>query len=275
MHSRGNAILDVAPVRPLRIGRALVDAGARGVASAARYVADLLVPPVCVACRTPVSDYDALCPDCWITIDFIRPPLCDRLGLPMPYDTGGPVISAAALATPPAYDRARAVARHGGTMRELIHALKYADQLHGARLFGRWLREAAADLLPGADLLVPIPLARSRLWHRRYNQAAVLAQAMSRCSGVPDAPLALTRKRRTTSQVGLTPDQRRRNGQGAFEVPAGWRRRIDGRAIILVDDVITTGATAEAATRALRQAGARRIDIVALALVTDALPAAD
>ncbi len=179
------------------------------------------------------------------------------------------MLSAAAVADPPIFDRARAVATHDGAMRRLIHALKYADRQEGRRLFGRWLAGAGRDLLADADILVPVPLARWRLWRRRFNQSALLADALARETGLPMEPLALLRVRATRSQVGLTRAQRRKNVAGAFRVAPRRRHRIDGQAVLLVDDVITTGATAEACARALRRAGARRVDVLALALVTD------
>ena len=109
---------------------------------AAAAIADVLVPPLCLSCHERLSTHDALCPACWSGIDFIRAPLCDRLGLPMPYDTGGRMVSAAAAADPPAYDRARAVARFEGVMRTLVHDLKFHDRHDARRLFGRWLAGA-------------------------------------------------------------------------------------------------------------------------------------
>ena len=230
-------------------------------------LADLLVPPLCLVCRARIEAADALCAACWRRIDFITPPVCDRLGIPLPYDTGGPTLSAAALARPPVYDRARAVARFDDLMRPLVHRLKYGDRHDGVAMLGRWLHGAAAPLLPGTDLIVPVPLARWRLWQRRFNQAAVLAQALGRECGIPVDPMALARVRATASQVGMTADQRRRNVQGVFRVPVAKRPAIEGRNILLLDDVVTTGATVEACTRALRRAGAARVDVVALALV--------
>lgn len=199
---------------------------------------------------------------------FIRPPLCDVLGIPLPFDTGGRMVSAAAVAFPPAYNRARAVAHHSGAMRTLVHQLKYADRHDGRRLMGRWLADAGGELLPGVDVIVPVPLSRLRLVLRHYNQAAVLAGELSRQTGVPADPLLLRRIRMTRSQVGMTRDQRRRNVAGAFHVPDRRRSGLAGRNVLLLDDVITTGATADACARALKRAGAARVDVLALALVT-------
>ncbi len=235
--------------------------------------ADLLVPPVCASCRTLVADHDTLCPDCWRSIDFIRPPLCDVLGIPLPYSSGGRMVSAAALAHPPSYRRARAVAHYNDRLRDLVHGLKYADQQHGGRLFGRWLAVAGQDLIADADVIVPVPLARFRLWRRRFNQAAVLSQRLSMVTGITYAPMALKRTKATTSQVGLTSEQRRRNVQGAFQVPDRARSHIEGRQVLLVDDVVTTGSTVDSASRALLEAGAAAVDILTLALVTGEIPA--
>lgn len=238
---------------------------------AAGAIADLVMPPLCLSCHAPLTSHDALCPGCWSKIDFIRAPLCDRLGLPMPFDTGGTMVSAAAIADQPEYDRARAVARFDGVMRSLVHDLKFRDRHDARRLFGRWLVQAGAELLAGADVIVPVPLTRWRLLSRRFNQAAILAQEVSRLTGVGAEPLALLRTRRTLPQVGLTRLQRRKNVAGAFAVASDCKVRIAGARVLLIDDVITTGATARACARTLKRAGAASVDVLALAMVTEAV----
>ena len=237
--------------------------------SAAAAVADLVVPPLCLACHRPVSSHDALCAACWSGIDFIRAPLCDRLGIPLPFDIGGTMISAAAAADPPDYERARAVARFDGVMRELVHDFKFRDRHNARRLFGRWLAEAGAELLADADLVMPVPLTRVRLATRRFNQAALLTQEVARLTSRRYEPLALQRIKRTPSQVGLTRDQRRENVAGAFAVDGAAKPTLAGAKVVLIDDVITTGATARACARVLKRAGAARVDVLALAMVTD------
>jgi ComF family protein len=241
----------------------------RPLLTASRRAADLVIPPVCLACHGRIDSHNALCPKCWNGITFIRPPLCDRLGLPMPFDTGGVMISGAAAASPPVYNRARSVASYSGVMRELIHDFKFSDRHDARRLFARWLTEAGRDLLSDAHVVVPVPMARSRLLKRRYNQAALLAQDVARTSRIAFDPLALIKTRATQDQVGLTRRERQLNVSGAFAVPPQAVPRIAGRNVVLIDDVITTGATAEAAAKALKSAGAARIDVLALALVTD------
>lgn len=237
--------------------------------------ADIVVPPCCLVCRARIGAHHLLCPACWTDVDFIRPPLCDVLGSPLPFDTGERTVSAGAIAHPPAYDRARAVAHFGGAMRTLVHQLKYADRHDARTLFGRWMAEAGRELIAGTDVIVPVPLSRLRLLLRHFNQAAVLASALSRQARVPMDPMLLRRTRWTKSQVGMTRDQRRRNIAGAFGVPRHRRAWLKGRAVLLVDDVVTTGATVDACARTLKRAGAVRVDVLALALVTsEALAAA-
>lgn len=232
-------------------------------------LSDLVMPPVCLVCRTPLGSHDALCARCWREIDFVRPPLCDRLGIPLPFDVGEGMISAAAAADPPLYDRARAVAAHTGSMRTLVHALKFHDRHDVRRLLGKWLVEAGRELVPEADIVVPVPLARRRLLMRRFNQAAILAREVADLTGLGYEPLVLERTRPTASQVGLSRGARQRNVAGAFSVPKRREPRVQGRKILLIDDVITTGSTVGACARALRRAGAVRVDVLALAIVTD------
>lgn len=236
---------------------------------AGRSALDVLLPPLCLGCRVHITAHDALCPACWRQVNFVRPPLCDRLGLPLPYDTGGRMVSAAAVADPPDFDRARAVASFDGVMRDLVHAFKFHDTHHARHLFERWLMEAGRELLDEADVLVPVPLARWRLLTRRFNQAQILAADTGRIAKKPVRPFALVRSRSTPHQVGLTRAQRQRNVSGVFRVPASEIATVSGKAIVLIDDVITTGATASAAALTLKRAGARRVDVLALAIVAN------
>lgn len=231
-------------------------------------LSDIVLPPVCLSCHVPMTAHDTLCASCWSGIDFIRPPYCDRLGIPLPFATGEVSLSAAAMADPPAYDQARAAAHYSGLMRRLIHDLKFHDRDDLTTLLGGWLVDAGRDILAVADLLVPIPLSRSRLLRRRFNQAARLGGEVSRRTGVPSDSLSLVRVRSTPSQVGLSRREREENVRGAFAVREDRRGRIEGRRIVLIDDVVTTGATVSAATRALRRAGAEHVAVLSLALAT-------
>ncbi len=241
----------------------------RPFGTGARRVADWLLPPVCLSCHRHVAAHDSVCGSCWREIHFIRAPMCDVLGIPLPAtDMEGRIVSAAALAEPPDYDRARAVAHFNGAMRTLVHQLKYNDRHEARDLFGRWLISAGAEIIEDADVIVPVPLNHRRLLWRRFNQSALLALEVARHSGRPFEPLLLQRVKRTTPQVGLSQAQRRDNVRGAFRVAKSMRPRLEGRHVLLIEDVITTGATVNACARELKRAGAQRVDVLALGLVT-------
>lgn len=229
-------------------------------------VADLAMPPVCVSCQTPLVTHHALCAPCWAGIDFIRQPLCDRLGLPMPYGVGEGMISAAAAANPPPYDRARSVGIYAGTLKTLVHDFKFRDHQELRRLFVRWLLDAGAPFWADADLIVPVPLHRRRLLKRRFNQSAVLGRALGPLTGVPCRTNVLQRTRATAQQVGLTYQQRIDNVRGAFAVPENMAAQVCQARVVLLDDVITTGATVAACATALRKAGAGEVNVLAVAL---------
>jgi ComF family protein len=228
---------------------------------------DLLLPPLCLGCARLVGGAGTLCPKCWQRLDLIERPYCERLGTPFSADLGYGLISPKAIAEPPAFARARAVARFDGTGRLLVHRLKYSDRLDLSAAMGGWMARAGAELLAEADLLVPVPLHRLRLWGRRFNQAGELAKAISRRADVPVAHEALVRRKATRSQVGLSAGERARNLSGAFR--AGDKPLIAGKRIVLIDDVMTTGATLNSAARVLRRAGAAEVDALVFALVAE------
>ena len=236
------------------------------------HALDLALPTLCPACREPVAE-NGLCAPCWSKLSLIAPPYCERLGIPFAYDPGPGVISMQAIADPPAYHRARAAVRYDDVARKLVHALKYGDRHDLAPTMGRWMARAGRELLDSADALIPVPLHWRRLWARRFNQSALLAGAVSDVSGVSVADLALKRVKATAQQVGLTQAERAQNVQGAFQVPAERKAEIAGRRLVLVDDVLTSGATSDACARALLRAGARSVDLLVFARVVDVVRA--
>jgi ComF family protein len=235
---------------------------------AARLVLDIALPTLCVSCREPV-DGEGVCADCWAKLSFIAPPFCPRLGIPFVYDPGPELLSMEAIANPPAYQRARAAVRYDDVARTLVHALKYQDRTDLAPAMGRWMARAGKELLSDADVLVPVPLHWRRGWSRRYNQSGALARVISRQSGVTLASDALRRVRRTEQQVGLSRAQRATNVQGAFKVAPDRAAEVQGRRVILVDDVLTSGATVDACARALLRAKAAQVDVLVFARVVD------
>ena len=243
--------------------------GARAVAMGA---VDLVLPPSCLACYAPVSESGALCPDCWTRVSFIGQPFCARCGLPFAIEAAPDALCGDCARVPPVYDRARAAFLYEGAGRELILAFKMADRSWVAPRLAAWLERAAAPLLPDADLVVPVPLHRWRLLARRFNQAAVLANLMTRQADADVVPDLLVRTRRTPPQTRLSRFARRRNVRGAFAVRRSHVHLVAGRNILLVDDVLTTGATVSACARTLRKAGAARVDVATLARALPSRP---
>jgi ComF family protein len=235
--------------------------------AALRIALDTALPPLCASCRAPLADPGGLCPDCWAKVSFIAPPWCDRLGLPFPYDPGPGVLSMEAIADPPAYGRARAAVRFDDVARGLVHQLKYGDRLDLAATMGRWMARAGRELTDEADALVPVPLHWRRLWGRRFNQAAVLANAVAVSRSLPVLYEALKRSRATPQQVGLSRSERAGNMQGAFAVTDDGKSAIAGKRLLLIDDVLTSGATVEACARTLLRAGAGGVDVLVFARV--------
>jgi ComF family protein len=240
-----------------------------GFESIGRRTLDLLFPPLCLSCREPVGSEGGFCAGCWGLLTFLDGPACERCGTPFPADPGAGAVCAACLARPPAFSRARAILAYDEESRGPILALKHADRLELVPGFARWLARIGRPLLDGCDLIVPVPLHRSRLWQRRYNQSAELARRLARLEQRDFDGLALVRRRRTDSQ-GAMPSARarRKNVLSAFQVPEP--ARVKGRKVLLVDDVITTGATVEACARTLSRAGAADIAVLALARVVKA-----
>jgi ComF family protein len=172
-----------------------------------------------------------------------------------------------AIAAPPAYDRARAAVRYDDTARALVLSFKYGDRLDLAPMMGQWMARAGRELLKDADALVPVPLHWRRLWSRRFNQSAALAGAIAQTTDVPVLHDTLRRVRATPQQVGLSKTERADNVQGAFKVPPSQKAEVAGRRLVLVDDVLTSGATVDTCARALLRAGAKHVDVLVFARV--------
>ncbi|MEO8713795.1 MAG: ComF family protein [Acetobacteraceae bacterium] len=234
-----------------------------------RAALDLLLPPACIACDRPVDAPGLLCPACFRATGFITAPCCLICGVPFDASPhgGSDGLCRSCQIAPPDFDRARAALRYDGGARRLILPFKHGDRVEMARALAPMMARAGAALLARADLLVPVPLHRWRLFRRRYNQAALLARALTRISGVPGLPDALGRSRRTAALGGKGARARRAEVDGAFSVRPGRAERIAGRRILLIDDVVTSGATASACARALKAAGAASVDVLAAARV--------
>ena len=233
---------------------------------------DLLLPPRCLGCGTVIRRGGALCAECWSGLRFITPPLCIVCGFPFAQDEGEVVLCAECMASPPAFTRARAALVYDAASRPLILDLKHRDRHEGVAAFAGWLRLAGGAELAQADAVLPVPLHRWRLLRRRFNQSALLARALARDCHLDFLPQVLVRTRATPSQGGLSGRQRRLNMRGAFAVPEPQRARIEGRRLVLVDDVYTTGATVGACARALLRGGAESVVVLTLARVLRTTP---
>ena len=249
-----------------------MDIGATGFGRIARVagraVLDLVLPPLCLKCREPVAEPQSVCARCWNELRFLGPPHCAQCGLPFPHALGEGVKCAACLARSPPFTHARAAVAYDDASRDLILSFKHADRLEAVPLFARWINTVGRDALANADMLVPVPLHWLRLASRRYNQAAVLAHAISKLTRIPVETGLLARARATRSQ-GEMPSARARlkNVVRAFAVAEKAKPRLRAQKIVLVDDVLTTGATLNACAKALLRAGAGSVSVVTLARV--------
>ena len=227
-------------------------------------VARLALPPRCAGCGIPVARDHHFCATCWNGLHFIAPPWCATCHRPFAYDRGPATRCAACLADPPVHAGVRAAVAYGDTARILALRLKYGRRLSIAQTMARQM----ARLMPtDAAVMIPVPLHRWRLWSRGYNQAALIADALAKRTGVPVDRHVLVRRRATPSMRLLGRRQRAAIVAGAFAVMD--RARVKGRAVVLVDDVYTTGATAGACARVLLRAGAASVSILCWARVID------
>lgn len=228
---------------------------------------DQLYPPLCLHCDAPVASADALCGACFRALRPITRPYCPILGLPFEIDLGPEARSAEAIADPPPFGRARSAAIYDAIARKIVSRLKYGDRPELARFCARLMATAGSDLWTGSPVLVPVPLHRTRQLTRRYNQSTELARAIGRITGLRVDPTLVARKRRTPQQVGLSASARERNVAGAFAVDPSAAARLAGRRIVVVDDVITTGSTVKAVTKALKRSGFADVDVISFARV--------
>lgn len=251
--------------------------GKREIAAKSRAVGrallNLLFPPRCLACGVAVDAQGNLCAACWKETAFLSRPYCDCCGLPFEFPVEDTALCGACIGDRPPYTRARALMKYGDGSRKIILALKHADHLESVPVLARWMATAGADLLEGADMIIPVPLHRWRLFRRRYNQSALLALSLGRMMGKPVKTLVLKRIRATPPQQGLKRRQRQENVRAAFQVSDAAARHIAGLKLLLVDDVFTTGATLEACTKELLKAGAASVDVLTIARVV--LPDSD
>ncbi|SHG83398.1 comF family protein [Kaistia soli DSM 19436] len=232
---------------------------------------DLVLPPACMACGKPVATSGALCSPCWGVIRWIERPFCERLAIPFGYDIGPGALSAEAIAHPPPFGRLRAVCLYGAEAGHIVQALKYGDRTELAKPIGAMMARALGPIADEVDVVLPVPLHRRRLWQRRFNQSALISEALASVIHRPYEPALIARIRPTRQQVGLKANERAKNVEGAFRVPSALAPALKGRRVLLVDDVYTTGATVKAVTRALLRGGAKSVDVAVFARVVEGI----
>ncbi len=230
---------------------------------------DALLPRRCHCCGQRVASDDGLCGNCWSKMPFLEKPWCQQLGTPFSHEVGDDLLSSRAIAEPPAFDRLRSVAFYSGPARELVLGLKFSQRREFAVPMGRWMARVGGEF-PKDSMVVPVPLHWTRLWSRRFNQAAGLSRVVASITKGQFAPGVLARRKRTRQQVGLPAKERQRNVRQAFNVPNSAHEAILGRSIVLVDDVYTTGSTVTACTKALKRAGAASVDVLTFAVANTA-----
>ena len=229
----------------------------RGASRGMAMIRDLALPPRCPGCGEIVGAAHRFCATCWANMRFIGEPWCAACNLPFEHERGSQACCARCLARPPVHAGVRAAVAYGPVARTVALRLKYARRTAYAETAARLMLR---HLPEGADLLVPVPLHRWRLWSRGYNQAALIADQISRLSGIPADRSTLERRRATAPLRGHSQAARAKTVHGAFRVRGDGVR---GRAVVLVDDVYTSGATTDACTAVLLRAGATSVTILA------------
>ncbi|MDD3668684.1 MAG: ComF family protein [Alphaproteobacteria bacterium] len=229
------------------------------------HILDFICPPACPMCRAFLRAPNQICPECFKELDFITRPQCAVCGLPFEFDIWEGSLCGACLRKKPRYDVARACLVYDEASKKLILPFKHGDRMELVPLLVRLLEQTGGDLIRRADAVMPVPLHRLRLMKRKYNQAALLAQKLARGHRKRYLPHTLVRIRHTPIQGHLPPNQRRKNVARAFAVKCP--DQIRGKNILLIDDVMTSGATADECARVLKRAGARRVMILTLARV--------
>ena len=226
---------------------------------------NLCFPPRCMACGVGVDAPHSFCTSCFDTIRFIEAPMCQLCGFPFEYDLGQEVLCGHCMHDVPPYDEARAVFHYDETTRHLITRFKYSDRTERMPGYARLMARAGAGLLKKSDVIIPVPLHRKRMMQRKYNQSALLAYGLADTASLPVLPDGLLRTKHTPPQAGLTRKQRQENVKGVFKVNHRYAKYLRGKSVLLIDDVMTTGATIQACTKMLLGAGVAHVYVLCLA----------
>jgi len=232
-----------------------------------KLLADNLWPPFCISCEAPIRDSNGLCSSCWSQMRFLSAPQCFACGVPFPFDVGDHALCVACSGSRPPYQMARSALIYDDISRGMILAFKHGDRTDLVPAIANLMMRPGGPLLAQADIVSPVPLHWTRLLSRRYNQAGLLSIRLAKISQTRSIPDLLVRTKRTGTQGGKSNAGRRRNVQGVFVVNLRNKEVLHGKRVLLIDDVLTTGATVEAAARALLKGGAGAVDVLTIARV--------
>jgi ComF family protein len=227
---------------------------------------NFILPPRCANCSQQIAHSHSLCSECWRKIDFLSEPYCQKCGYPFEIDLEG-FLCPSCLYMPPSYNHLRAACRYNEASKALLMRFKYGGATSLAPLFVKWLAYAGGDFVKEADIILPVPLHWRRLIKRGYNQAALLAQGLSKAFHKTYAYNILKRNRYTPSQGRRTLEQRIQNVQGVFKIPSSKQKIIEGKKILLIDDVYTSGATIRECVKVLKHFHPECVNVLTLARV--------
>lgn len=226
---------------------------------------DVLLPPRCLLCYERSSDPQNVCASCWKDIQFITAPQCMQCGMPFDFGMGQELYCAACIDHPPEFACMRSAVTYNDISRRLVLGFKHGDMLQLTKLLARWMVQSAGPVLQKSDIIVPVPLHRLRLLKRQYNQAALLANHISQLSKIKAENQLLCRVRHTPSQGRKTRKERILNLKSAIQVSPDYAILLQGKTVLLIDDVYTTGATVEECCRVLKLAGAKGVNVLTFA----------
>ena len=226
---------------------------------------DIVYPPQCIACGTNVHENGTICAHCWGDINFITDPQCEMCGFPFDFEVAGSHICAGCAKDPPQFSKARAVFLYDDASRRMVTSFKYSDRTENRAAYAKWMARVGADMLQDADFIVPVPLHFFKLIMRKYNQAALLAHEIAKITGKKVIADAIIRNKYTKTQAAFSHKGRFKNINGAFEVNKKYLDILRDKKILLVDDVITTGATANECAKVLINAKVAKVELLTLA----------
>lgn len=243
-------------------------ANSHSIASLWNKTLNIILPPRCAGSGVVVDAPGMVSPAFWSQLSFIDNPFCETCGVPFGFGSTVGTICAACIDEEPEFTRARSAVVYNDASRKLVMGFKYGDRLHAVQTFVPWMSRAGEALIAEADIVIPVPLHFRRLWQRRFNQSAILGEMLAKRSGIAFAPDALTRKRYTVKQKGLSRKERHANVRGAFAVQEKAKEQLRGKNVLLVDDVFTSGATLNECARVLKKAGMAQVYVLTIARVT-------